>query len=176
MNPVWISLIITACGLLFSIYQLYVLRKKENEEKKIEQAKKIAVWSDGTSKPGEIKGTLEESVTVNNNSELPIFEVLIFIISSKSSEEIETTNFIFGNGSIGANAGYYKYFRLIPPGLQEIKVNSGGSAMGGERSVPVIFFKDTSGNGWYRNHNGKLISKDNYLEYLREVGLPNPIY
>lgn len=175
MNPVWIGLIITACGLLFSMYQLYVLRKKENEEKKIEQAKKIAVWSDGKSIPGEIEGTLEESVTVNNNSELPIYEVLIFIISSKSLEEIEKTNFYFGNGSIGANAGYYKYFRLIPPGLQEINVNSGGSAMGGERSVPVIFFKDTSGNGWYRNHNGKLINKDNYLEYLREIGLPNPI-
>ncbi|MFS7000423.1 hypothetical protein AB6819_06020 [Carnobacterium maltaromaticum] len=176
MNPAWISSIITACGLFFSIYQLYVLRKKENEEKKIEQAKKIAVWSDGTSKPGEIKGTLEESVTVNNNSELPIFEVLIFIISSKSLEEIETTNFYFGMGTIGANPGYYKYFRVIPPGLKEIKVNSGGSAMGGDRPVPVIFFKDTSGNGWYRNHNGKLISKDNYLEYLRTIGLPNPIY
>ncbi|WP_413487042.1 hypothetical protein [Carnobacterium maltaromaticum] len=117
MNPAWISSIITACGLFFSIYQLYVLRKKENEEKKIEQAKKIAVWSDEKSIHAEIKGNLEENVIVNNNSELPIFEVLIFIISSKSLEEIEKTIFYFGNGSIGPDAGYYKYFRVIPPGL-----------------------------------------------------------
>lgn len=126
------------------------------------QASKIAAWISGIAK--------DESddvvVTIANNSDLPMYDV--FVIGYMSQQEIE-------------DVPEYKavlYKDLIPPNSEGetrlYRMKNLGNDIGGKHMVVALFFRDSNGKCWLRDHTGIFKEHDKYLIFLDKKGVFGP--
>ena len=133
-----------------------------NQKEKRSQAFKIAAWVSGVAKDDDN----DAIVTIANNSDLPIYDV--FVIGYMSQQELE-------------NVPKYKavlYKDLIPPNSEGenrlYRMKNLGSDIGGKHMVVALFFRDSNGKCWLRDHTGIFKEYDEYLAFLQQKGVCGP--
>lgn len=137
---------------------------KENLQ---EQASKIAAWNGGINDKSKL------TVTLSNNSDMPIYNVILATIDSKLDYGFKSIEQIIRDSST-TNTQYFKMLRVVSPGKHQYVFYGQDSDMGGGAPMIAILFTDTRNHGWLRSIDGKLIQRDNYLSDLEKFGLTKP--
>lgn len=166
-----ITTLVAVLGLVYSLFESVRDRKIRTKESLKDQAKKIACW---------IKKEIPESIvenspdtttyqiyTVNNNSDLPIYNVFLFSVFNKDEDSIK-------NIKNAIEKHQYSYYEIIAPGQLDSTPIINNHSAGGGRGIPCLTFIDASGNAWFRSKYGKLELIKNYENKLAEFGLYRP--
>ena len=133
-----------------------------NQKEKRSQASKIAAWVSGVAKDDDN----DVVVTIANNSDLPMYDVFVIgYMSHQKLEDVETYKSVL-------------YKDLIPPNSEGenrlYRMKNLGNDIGGKHMVVAIFFRDSNGKNWLRDHTGIFKEYDEYLAYLRQKRVCGP--
>lgn len=171
-----ITTLVAVFGLIYSLHESAKDRKIRTQESFKEQAKKVACWTkENAAKESAAKdvaagfsGTSPyQTFTINNNSELPIYNVFIFSVYNKGEDSIN-------NIKNAIELKQYSYHEIIAPGKLDDNSLLKNSSSGGGRSIPCLTFNDASGHAWFRSKHGRLEPIENYTNKLNEFGLHQP--
>ncbi|MGT2912216.1 Uncharacterised protein [Streptococcus criceti] len=169
MRIIFTNLITTVIGAfiggLFSLWIVKIQLQAKENEKKAEQANKIAAWID-------IESLVSENaqhLVLRNASDLPVYDVLILVVNNrtpKDYKEIQPKDFIS-----------FKIYSLLEPAEKTDGVRTGGKASGGQRPMVAILFTDSLMQHWYRNQFGKLmlLSDAEYNALIKNLGFRPPL-
>lgn len=157
-------------GGLFSIWVVKLQLKSREKEKEAEQASKIAAWLRGTSNSNDQPKScfIRYDLIINNNSNLPIYNVLVLALSNKKYpyfQDIKSWDYNLIN-----------YYSFLVPGEKIDSINTYGSGLG-EYPMVSILFTDTNMRHWYRNQMGKLtqLNSQEYDELVKKLGYRPPL-
>lgn len=118
------------------------------------QASKLSCWISDNDFP-------KFSVTLNNTSTEPVYNVFVYGTSNAISNDefLDTKN--------NYDIGDYEFIEILPPGKQSVFLTNHGNAAGGEHSVAGIYFRDSKNVEWNRKPNGSL-KRTQYLKTLTQ--------
>lgn len=142
---------ITAIGTL--AYNIYTNRKHDVYL----QASKLSCWISDNKFP-------KFSVTLNNTSTEPVYNVFVYGTSNAMSNDefLDTKN--------NYDIGDYEFIEILPPGKQTVFLTNRGNAAGGEHSVAGMYFRDSKNVEWNRKPNGSL-KPHQYLKTLTQKAI-----
>ena len=149
----FICFIGTPVALIALIYQIYKDKKEYNEK----QANLVAVWIDT-----DMTNNGTSVVIISNDSELPIYEVVVSrdMIFENESLESKTTN----------NCAY---INTVPSGKYQIEIKNSGGGMCKQFEASITF-RDVRGKYWSRNATGRIksikMNSIDFRELVRPVG------
>ncbi|ANZ99837.1 hypothetical protein BFC22_06875 [Carnobacterium divergens] len=150
----------TLVTLFVTVWQFIYFKKIELKKDLKKQAIKVASWTDGSmDKDGELP------LILVNTSDLPIYNVFVFLVFSKESESFDELE-----GCIL----HFEFIDVLPPGSNKIKVSGRGNSSGGGHDLPAILFTDSDGNGWYRGKFGSLLNINDYILKINDFGISAP--
>ncbi|WP_019790305.1 hypothetical protein [Streptococcus sobrinus] len=106
-------------------------------------------------------------VVINNNSNLPIYNVLVLSLGNRSQlnyKDIEYQSFV-------------NYYPILVPGETKDTIRTNGSALGIERPATAMLFTDSQEQHWYRNQVGKLdkLTEQEYDKLVVTLGYRPPL-
>lgn len=133
-----------------------------HQKEKRSQASKIAAWVSGVAKDDD----KDVIVTIANNSDLPMYDVFVIgYMSHQKLEDVETYKDVL-------------YKDLIPPNSESenrlYRMKNPGNDMGGKHMVVAIFFRDSNGKYWLRDHTGIFKEYDKCIAFLQQKGVCEP--
>lgn len=174
--PVIISFL-SVCVSAGSFYVTNYENKRSDERK---QAAAVSCWLLNSSKKDERKFINEKNkdggfyfvprrAIVKNTSYLPLYDVFIFSMNSKSNDDID---------ELCQQFNFVKYIGILPPGESIWYVKTAGSAMGGVRSRIAMIFRDSNYQWWYRGPQGKLskIKQKSVDKLVNSTGIYYPLF
>lgn len=170
-----LAIVLTILGLMFTISQTKSAKtsaiasknssktaqsvynfQKENSKKEL--ANKIAVWDADRNSNGNNKN----EIIIQNDSNLPIYDVSVFIVRN------DNKNTSIKKLKIDKNE--YSFAEVFPPNKTNIFLN-GKPDIGPKHDNVAIIFKDANGNYWYRDVRGNLksISKKELNDFYKQT-------
>lgn len=157
-------------GGLFSYLIVRIQLREKEKDKMSEQASKVATWLTGITMSANIDIPLDYvlyDVVINNNSNLPIYNVLVLSLGNRSQlnyKDIEYQSFV-------------NYYPILVPGETKDTIGTNGSALGIERPATAILFTDSQEQYWYRNQVGKLdkLTEQEYDKLVVTLGYRPPL-
>lgn len=157
-------------GGLFSIWVVRLQLKSREKEKKADQASQIAAWLTDISNSDYQSENyfIRYNLIINNNSNLPIYNVLVLALSNKKYlhfQDIEYWDYNLIN-----------YYSFLVPGEKIDSINTYGSGFGEYPAVSILF-TDSNTRHWYRNQMGKLtqLNSQEYDKLVKNLGYRPPL-
>lgn len=161
MIAMFISILGASASMLAAGYNIWLTSKNNL----LKQASKISIWYkqlNFVGRKNDVGNSLYNKYVVSNDSNSPIYNVFI-IQHSNNNHNYGVDSFLDALGDrIFANTSHIE---ILPPGKQEIILESNGNAMAGEHDVASVLFTDIKNVQWFRHANGVLEKKD-YINLL----------
>ncbi|WP_057491102.1 hypothetical protein [Streptococcus orisasini] len=174
MNINFSDLITTIIGALigglFSYLIVRVQLKYRERDKEDEQASNVATWlTDISDRQSSNDNYIKYDLVINNNSNLPIYNVLIISLSNKVNLHFQDIKFW--------DYELINYYPILTPGIKKDLINTKGSGIGVERPAVSILFTDVYGKYRYRNQLGQLtqLSTKEYDGLIVRLGYRPPL-
>ena len=157
-------------GGLFSIGVARLQLKSIEKEKEAEQASKIAAWLTSVSNSDDQPKNcfIRSDLIINNNSHLPIYNVVVLALSNKKYLHFKDIK--------NWDDNLINYYSYLVPGEKIDSINTYGSGSG-ECPMVSILFTDTNTRDWYRNQIGKLtqLNSQEYDKLVKKLGYRPPL-
>ena len=175
---------ITLCGIIFNIWLGFRTLTAELTKQNIElnaqrqslleqdQANKVALWRTYNPLPslkeqadlGE--GNIPAFYEIHNNSTLPIFDIFVIAVSSKSGSRLDNFFMPYSNSSPEDYFKYISYLKIVAPQHRVQGFVYGHGTSMGETDDFVYIFRDTRGIVWFRGNTG----------FLEKIGSQSDLY
>lgn len=169
---VTVSILALATSFANTIFQMKVnFDNQQNQKNQDERAQAINVshWYNNVGNDD------YDKVTLNNSNKNAIYDVFVFYVSNRSEGKLSDISKLVQYASDDDFDKYCDYFEILPPGETTTKMPA-DRAMGGERFIPEMIFKDSNGVTWFRNKNGNLEKCSNIYKILPKYGIPAPYF
>lgn len=157
-------------GGLFSIGVARLQLKSIEKEKEAEQASKIVAWLISVSNSDDQPKNcfIRYDLIINNNSHLPIYNVVVLALSNKKYLHFKDIK--------NWDDNLINYYSCLVPGEKIDSINTYGSGSG-ECPMVSILFTDTNTRHWYRNQIGKLtqLNSQEYDKLVKNLGYRPPL-
>lgn len=164
-----ITIVGSLVGGLFSYLIVRVQFKYKERDKEDEQAANVAAWLTDMSDEQPNNCYIKYDLVINNNSNLPIYNVLVLSLSNRMSLGFQDIKYW--------DHELINYYPYLISGIKKDSINTSGSATGVERPAVSILFTDVHGKYRYRNQLGQLaqLSKEEYDALVVRLGYRPPL-
>jgi hypothetical protein len=182
--PEWLAAIGTVGALGGALWQIRVERNRriaqdarDREERRREQARKIACWPGESEDPGPIDPWWGTSTPIDlvNGSDEPVYNVVVSIVLVQGAGAPRTTEELKERAEIQHDAPRSTAAILVPGAWRVWVPGTGWDGGMGLRLGAEIAFTDRAGVSWIRRGTGALeeLPKPT-LEYFVDFGLYGP--
>lgn len=173
----WVTVIVSILALITSaantVFQISININNQQKQRVAEertQAVNVSEWYNN------IDNENYDKVTINNSNKNAIYDVFVFYVSNRSEGTLSDISKLVQYAKSDDDFGKYcDFFEILPPGESTTQMPI-DRAMGGERFIPEIIFKDSNGITWFRNKNGNLEKCPNIYKLLPKYGIPAPYF